>query len=103
MPDVPPLDVYGLTVCTDDAHSSLRMTNLGLSNFDMHPRYLLNLFVYSTSTNGLLLWYMAVYTSRLKLLIVLTRANDYDASRRLAASMANDGMGVMLVYLYCVK
>jgi len=45
----------------------------------MHPRHLLNLFVYSTSTNGLLLWYIAVCTSRLKVLIVLTRANDYDS------------------------
>ena len=51
----------------------------------MHPRHLLDLFVYSTSTNGLLLWYMTLCTLGLKVLIVLTRVNetngysDYDA------------------------
>jgi len=61
------------------------MANLGLSSFDMHPRHLLDLFVYSTSTNGLLLWYMTLCTLGLKVLIVLTRVNetngysDYDA------------------------
>jgi len=69
------------------------MANLGLSNFDMHPRHLLNLFVYSTSTNGLLLWYMAVCTPGLKVLTVLTRANetngysDYDAVAFIVTTM----------------